>query len=106
MMVAVRSTTDEVAQLHAINRVLQATNTTEVTTFNTKWKKLMETAVPFERGEIYTMCAKWWTSTSASKELSRDSKASVMFKLMLMSIAPDVFFNEHWIQYNTGQPVK
>uniref|UniRef100_A0AAV1UGF2 Serpin domain-containing protein n=1 Tax=Peronospora matthiolae TaxID=2874970 RepID=A0AAV1UGF2_9STRA len=53
------SAIDEVSQLHAINRVLCATNQTEDNTFNNKWKKLMGTAVPSKRGEIYTLCAKW-----------------------------------------------
>uniref|UniRef100_A0AAV1UGB9 Endonuclease/exonuclease/phosphatase domain-containing protein n=1 Tax=Peronospora matthiolae TaxID=2874970 RepID=A0AAV1UGB9_9STRA len=29
-----------------------------------------------------------------------------MFQLMLMSIAPIIFSNDHWIQYITGQPVE
>ena len=99
------SAIDEVAQLHAINR-LCATNPTEDTTFNTKWKKLMGTAVPSKRGEMFTMCAKWWTTSPAIEELSRASKALGMFELMLMSIAPVIFSNDHWIQYITGQPVE
>uniref|UniRef100_A0AAV1V3T1 Uncharacterized protein n=1 Tax=Peronospora matthiolae TaxID=2874970 RepID=A0AAV1V3T1_9STRA len=100
------SVIDEVAQLHAINRVLCATNPTKDTTFNTKWKKLMGTAVPSKRGEIFTLCAKWWTFSPAIEELSRASKALGMFELMLMSIAPVIFSNDHWIQYITGQPVE
>jgi hypothetical protein len=29
-----------------------------------------------------------------------------MFELALMSIAPTLFANDHWIQYITGQPVE
>uniref|UniRef100_M4BRD7 Uncharacterized protein n=1 Tax=Hyaloperonospora arabidopsidis (strain Emoy2) TaxID=559515 RepID=M4BRD7_HYAAE len=104
-MVEGGSAIDEVAQLHAINR-LCATNPTEDTTFNTKWKKLMGTAVPSKRGEMFTMCAKWWTTSPAIEELSRASKALGMFEIMLMSIAPVIFSNDHWIQYITGQPVE
>jgi hypothetical protein len=96
----------ELAQLHAINRVLCATQPSEDTTFSTKWKKLMGTTVPSKRGEIFKTCAKWWNSSDEIAELSRASKALGMFELMLMSIAPTIFHNDHWIQYLTGQPVE
>lgn len=97
---------DEIAQLHAINRVLCATNPAEDNTFNTKWKKLMGSAVPSKRGDIFSLCAKWWTSSPDIEELSRASKALGMFEIVLMSIAPVIFANDHWIQYITGQPVE
>ncbi|CAH0485663.1 unnamed protein product [Peronospora farinosa] len=96
----------ELAQLHAINRVFCATQPNEDTTFSTKWKKLMGSAVPSKRSDIFKTCAKWWTSSDSIKELSRSSKALGMFELMLMSIAPTIFNNDHWIQYLTGQPVE
>ena len=100
------SSIDEVAQLHAINRVLCATNPTEDTTFNTKWKKLMGTAAPSKRGEMFTLSAKWWTSSPAIEELYRASKALGMFELSLLSIAPIIFSHDHWIQYITGWQVE
>ena len=96
----------DLAQLHAINRVLCATQPNEDTTFSKKWKKLMGTTVPSKRSEIFKTCAKWWTSTPSITELSRASKALGMFELALMSIAPTIFTNDHWIQYLTGQPVE
>ncbi|KAF1331688.1 hypothetical protein FI667_g4271, partial [Globisporangium splendens] len=39
------------------------------------------------------------------RELSRATKALSLFELMLMSIAPTIFANDHWIQYLTGMPV-
>ena len=66
----------------------------------------MGTAVPSKRGDMFTMCAKWWTNSPAIEELSRASKALGMFELMLMSIAPVIFSNDNWIQYITGQPVE
>ncbi|KAF1318173.1 hypothetical protein FI667_g14138, partial [Globisporangium splendens] len=96
----------EVAQLHVINRVLCATHPNDDTTFSTKWKKLMGTAVPSKRADIIKTCAKWWTTSDSIKELTRASKALGFFELMLMSIAPTIFANDHWIQYLTGQPVE
>jgi hypothetical protein len=96
----------ELAQLHAINRVLCASQPSEDITFVAKWKKLMGSAIPSKRSEIFKTCAKWWTSTDSIKELSRASKALSMFELALMSIAPTIFTNDHWIQYLTGQPVE
>ncbi|RMX69974.1 hypothetical protein DD238_000673 [Peronospora effusa] len=95
----------EVAQLHAINRVLCAARPKHDTTFSTKWKKNMKTAVPPKRGDIFKMCAAWWTSSDEITELSRATKALGLFELMLMSIAPIIFSNDHWIQYITGQAV-
>ena len=66
----------------------------------------MGSAVPSKRSDIFKTCAKWWTSSDSIKELSRSSKALGMFELMLMSIAPTIFHNDHWIQYLTGQPVE
>lgn len=96
----------EVAQLHVINRVLCATRPKHDTTFSTKWKKHMKTAVPSKRGDIFKMCAAWWTSSDEITELSRATKALGLFELMLMSIAPIIFSNDHWIQYITGQAVE
>ena len=78
---------DEVAQLHLINRVLCATNPTEETTFYTKWKKLMGSAVPSKRGAIFSLCAKWCTPAPDIEELYRASNALGMFEIVLMSIA-------------------
>ena len=97
---------EEIAQLHAINRVLCATDPTEDVTFNTKWKKLMGMAVPSKRSDLFPLCAQWWTSSPEIEELSRASKALGLFELMLMSIAPLIFANDHWIQYITGRPVE
>ena len=66
----------------------------------------MGSAVPFKRGEIFTLCTKWWTSSPAIEKLSRASKALGMSEIMPMSIAPVIFSNDHWIQYITGQPVE
>ncbi|KAF1773397.1 hypothetical protein GQ600_15376 [Phytophthora cactorum] len=96
----------ELAQLHAINRVFCATQPGNDTTFSAKWKKLMGSAVPSKRREIFKTCAKWWTSSPSIEELSRATKALSMFELALMSMAPIIFTNDHWIQYLTGQPVE
>ncbi|KAF1327938.1 putative Pollike protein, partial [Globisporangium splendens] len=96
----------ELAQLHVINRVLSATQPSEDTTFSAKWKKLMKTTVPSKRGDMFKTCANWWTSSNEMKELSRATKALGFFELMLMSIAPTIFSNDHWIHYITGQPVE
>ncbi|KAF1331678.1 putative Pollike protein, partial [Globisporangium splendens] len=80
----------ELAQLHVINRVLSASQPSEDVTFSAKWKKLMKTTVPSKRGDMFK------TST----------KALGFFELMLMSIAPTIFSNDHWIHYITGQPVE
>ncbi|RQM14917.1 hypothetical protein DD237_003952 [Peronospora effusa] len=52
------------------------------------------------------MCAAWWTSSDEITELSRATKALGLFELMLMSITPIIFSNDHWIQYITGQTVE
>ena len=96
----------DLAQLHVINRVFCATFPGDDTTFSTKWKKLMGSKVPSKRSDIFMTCAKWWTSSDSIIELSRASKALGMFELALMSIAPTIFTNDHWIQYLTGQPVE
>ena len=96
----------ELAQLHVINRVLSATQPSEDVTFSAKWKKFMKTKVPSKRDEMFKTCAKWWRSSDQINELSRATKALGMFELMLMSIAPTIFSNDHWIQYITGQPVE
>ncbi|KAF1329068.1 putative Pollike protein, partial [Globisporangium splendens] len=96
----------ELAQLHVINRVLCATQPSEDTTFSAKWKKLMKTTVPSKRGDMFKTCATWWMSSDDIKELSRATKALGFFELMLMSIAPTIFSNDHWIQYLTGMPVE
>ena len=96
----------ELAQLHTINRVFCATQPGNDTTFSAKWKKLMGSAVPSMRREIFKTCAKWWTSSPSIEELSRATKALSMFELALMSMAPIIFINDHWIQYLTGQPVE
>ncbi|KAF1320234.1 putative Pollike protein, partial [Globisporangium splendens] len=96
----------ELAQLHVINRVLSATQPSKDTTFSAKWKKLMKTTVPSKRGDMFKTCAKWWMSSDDIKELSRSTKALGFFELMLMSIAPTIFSNDHWIHYITGQPVE
>ncbi|KAF1329066.1 putative Pollike protein, partial [Globisporangium splendens] len=96
----------ELAQLHVINRVLSATQPSEDTTFSAKWKKLMKTTVPSKRGDMFKTCAKWWMLSDDIKELSRSTKALGFFELMLMSIAPTIFSNDHWIHYITGQPVE
>ncbi|KAF1321893.1 putative Pollike protein, partial [Globisporangium splendens] len=96
----------ELAQLHVINRVLSATQPSEDLTFSSKWKKLMKTTVPSKRGDMFKTCAKWWRSSEQISELSRATKALGFFELMLMSIAPTIFSNDHWIHYITGQPVE
>uniref|UniRef100_K3XAV1 Uncharacterized protein n=1 Tax=Globisporangium ultimum (strain ATCC 200006 / CBS 805.95 / DAOM BR144) TaxID=431595 RepID=K3XAV1_GLOUD len=96
----------EIAQLHTINRVMCASKPSKDTTFSTKWKKLMKTTVPSKREELLKTCAKWWRSSDQVNELSRATKALGFFELMLMSIAPTIFSNDHWIQYITGQPVE
>ncbi|KAF1315557.1 putative Pollike protein, partial [Globisporangium splendens] len=96
----------EIAQLHVINRVLCASQPSEDTTFSAKWKKLMKTTVPSKRGDIFKTCATWWRSSDQVSELSRATKALGFFELMLMSIAPTIFSNDHWIHYITGQPVE
>jgi hypothetical protein len=96
----------ELAQLHVINRVLSATQPSEDVTFSAKWKKFMKTKVPSKRDEMFRTCAKWWRSSDQMNELSRATKALGMFELLLMSIAPTIFSNDHWIQYITGQPVE
>lgn len=95
----------ELAQLHVINRVFCASFPNDDTTFSAKWKKLMGSTVPSKRGDIFKMCATWWTSSDSVNELSRASKALGMFELALMSVAPTIFTNDHWIQFITGQPV-
>jgi hypothetical protein len=95
----------ELAQLHMINRVLSASDPSEDTTFSTKWKKLMKNKVLSTRGDLFYTAAKWWTASESIKELSRATKALSLFELMLMSIAPTIFANDHWIQYLTGMPV-
>ncbi|KAF1327222.1 putative Pollike protein, partial [Globisporangium splendens] len=95
----------ELAQLHMINRVLSASDPSEDTTFSTKWKKFMKTKVPSTRGDLFHTAAKWWTTSEPVRELSRATKALSLFELMLMSIAPTIFANDHWIQYLTGMPV-
>lgn len=62
--------------------------------------------VPSKRNDMFVTCAKWWTSSDQIIELSRATKALGTFELMLMSIAPTLFSNDHWIQYITGQPVE
>ncbi|KAF1327039.1 putative Pollike protein, partial [Globisporangium splendens] len=96
----------ELAQLHLINRVLSATQPSEDVTFSSKWKKHMKTAVPSKRDDMFKTCAKWWRSSEQISELSRATKALGFFELMLMSIAPTIFSNDHWIHYITGQPVE
>ena len=64
----------------------------------------MGTAVPSKRVEIFTLCAKWWTSSTAIEELSCASKSLGMFELMLMSIALVIFSHYYWIHYITGRP--
>uniref|UniRef100_A0AAV1VNR0 Uncharacterized protein n=1 Tax=Peronospora matthiolae TaxID=2874970 RepID=A0AAV1VNR0_9STRA len=94
----------ELAQMHVINRVFSATCPGDDTTFSAKRKKLMGSSVPSKRGDIFKMCAKWWTSSASITELSREALG--IFELTLMSIAPTIFTNDHWIQYITGQPVR
>lgn len=96
----------ELAQLHVINRVFCATNPSEDTTFARKWKKLMGSAVPSKRLDIFQACAKWWNHSESIRELSRASKALGLFELALMTTAPTLFTHDHWIQYLTGQPVE
>ena len=100
------NTIAELAQLHMINRVLCATQPNDDMTFTAKWKKFMKTKVMSKRNDMFTACAKWWTSSNQITELSRATKALGIFELMLMSIAPTIFNNDHWIQYITGQPVE
>ncbi|KAF1328765.1 putative Pollike protein, partial [Globisporangium splendens] len=94
------------AQLHVIDLVLSATQPSEDLTFSSKWKKHMKTTVPSKRGDMFKTCAKWWRSSEQISELSRATKALGFFELMLMSIAPTIFSNDHWIHYITGQPVE
>ena len=75
-------------------------------TFSTKWKKHMKSPVPSKRDDIFKTCATWWTSSGEITELSRATNAVGLFELMLMSIALTIFFNDHWIQYVTGQTVE
>ncbi|KAL7680117.1 hypothetical protein Plhal304r1_c069g0157631 [Plasmopara halstedii] len=96
----------EFAKLHVINRVLSATQPSEDVTFNAKWKKLMKTTVPSTRAELFKTCAKWRRSSEQVNELSQATKAVSFFKIMLMSIAPTIFCNDHWVQYLTGQPAE
>ncbi|KAL7683541.1 hypothetical protein Plhal304r1_c041g0120031 [Plasmopara halstedii] len=96
----------DLAQLHLINRVMSATYPNEDTTFLTKWMRIMGMAVPSNRHDVFKACARWWTHTDEVTELSRASKALGIFELALMSIAPILFKNDHWIQYLTGQPVE
>lgn len=96
----------ELAQLHVINRVLCATQPNDDVTFNAKWRRFMKMKVPSKRNDMFVTCAKWWTSSDQIIELSRATKALGTFELMLMSIAPTLFSNDHWIQYITGQPVE
>ena len=97
----------ELATLHAINRVLSATFPNEDLTFLTKWKKVTTLdSLPPKRHDLFKMCAMWWTHSDSITELARASKALGMFELALMSIAPVLFTNDHWIQYITGQPVE
>jgi len=96
----------ELAQLHVINRVLSASQPRADTTFSNKWRKLMKCAVPSKRRDIFTECAKWWTSSESIKELSRATKALGLFEFALLTTAPTIFKNDHWIQYLTGQPVE
>lgn len=86
---------EELAQRHAINRVLCATYPDEDTTFVTKWKRVMGMSMLPKRQDIFKGCAKWWTHTDAITELSRASKALGMFELALLSIAPTLFKNDH-----------
>lgn len=96
---------DELAQLHAINRVLCASTPTEDVTFVTKWKRVIGKPLPAQRQDIFKECARWWTHSDSILELARASKALGLFELALMSTAPTLFRNDHWIQYLTGQPV-
>lgn len=97
---------EELAQLHMINRVLSANKPNEDTTFVAKWKRLMKTSVPSKRQDIFAACGKWWKATPKIFELTRFTKALSAFELTLMSIAPTLFANDHWIQYVTGHPVE
>ena len=69
-------------------------------------KEDRETAVPSKRQNIFAACSKWWKATPKIFELSRFTKALSAFELSLMSIAPTLFANDHWIQYVTGQPIE
>ncbi|KAL7683440.1 hypothetical protein Plhal304r1_c041g0118971 [Plasmopara halstedii] len=73
----------DLAQLHLINRVMSATYPNKDTTCLTQWKR---------GGPI--------------RKKSRALKALGIFEPALMSIAPILFKNDHWIQYLTGQPVE
>ncbi|KAF1315563.1 putative Pollike protein, partial [Globisporangium splendens] len=97
---------EELVQLHMINRVLSATKPDEDTTFAAKWKKLMGASVPSKRQDIFVTCGKWWKVTPKIFELTRFTKALSAFELSLMSIAPTLFANDHWIQFVTGHPVE
>uniref|UniRef100_A0AAV1V468 Uncharacterized protein n=1 Tax=Peronospora matthiolae TaxID=2874970 RepID=A0AAV1V468_9STRA len=96
----------ELAQLHVINRVFSVTCPGDDPAFCAKKKNLMGSSVPLKRGDILRMRVKWWKSSASITELSRASKDLGIFELTLMSIAPTIFANDHWIQYITGQPVK
>ncbi|POM72902.1 Pol-like protein putative [Phytophthora palmivora] len=97
---------EELVQLHMINRVLSANKPDEDTTFATKWKKFMGKSVPSKRHDIFAACSKWWQTTPKIFELARFTKALSTFELSLMSIAPTLFTNDHWIQYVTGYPIE
>ncbi|KAF1331473.1 putative Pollike protein, partial [Globisporangium splendens] len=97
---------EELVQLHMINRVLSATKPDEDTTFAAKWKKFMGASVPSKRQDIFVTCGKWWKVTPKIFELTRFTKALSAFELSLMSIAPTLFANDHWIQFVTGHPVE
>ncbi|TYZ68470.1 hypothetical protein PybrP1_005401, partial [[Pythium] brassicae (nom. inval.)] len=85
---------------------LHATTPDEDVTFSAKWKRLTGTAVPSHRLDIFKTCAKWWTTTEKTRELSRLTKALCVFELTLMSAAPTIFANDHWIQFVSGEPVQ
>ena len=95
---------NNLVQLHTINRVLVASEPSTDTAFTTKWAKVIGGKVPSNRNELFAKVNSWWTATPENAQLITATKALAFFELMLLSTAPMIYKNDHWIQYITGEP--
>ena len=95
---------EEVAQLHMVNRVLSAADTSSCKTFPAKWAAVIGEKLPKKREDMLRTLAHLWKDDNLS-QLIRATRALSLFELMLMCTAPQIFQKDEWIQRITGQPV-
>ncbi|KAJ0390796.1 hypothetical protein P43SY_011967 [Pythium insidiosum] len=103
-MSEVSPTVGELAQLHLVNRVLSASDSSNAVTFAHKWAKYFGgDKVPKKRDDVFRAVAHWWRDEQLAPVL-RATRALALFELMLMCTAPQIFEQDGWIQRLTGHP--